>query len=279
MPGLIDTHGAYRQRKRWPGRRIQLAAPGESRVRRDDLARSVQRHRNRVHQQRADPHGRQARAAAVSRRARFSTAPRRRSPPRSSNYEDALAHLRRMKAAGAFSVKSYNQQRRDVRQMILKAARELQMEVVPEGGSLLLSRPHDGHGRPHDRSSTRCLSRTLPRRRRALVEDQGRLHADADRRIRRIVGRVLLVRARQRVGASTAPGVHATRRRRRAFAAPAQGGGRRRLQSRGDRAHGEEAGRRRRAGEHGRARAAPGPWRALGNLDGSAGWHDADSRR
>ena len=42
-----------------------------------------------------------------------------------------------MKAVGAFSVKSYNQQRRDARQMIIKAARELQMKVVPEGGSLL----------------------------------------------------------------------------------------------------------------------------------------------
>jgi imidazolonepropionase-like amidohydrolase/Tol biopolymer transport system component len=53
------------------------------------------------------------------------------------HYEDALSHLRRQKAMGAFSVKSYNQQRRDARQMIIKAARELQMEVVPEGGSLL----------------------------------------------------------------------------------------------------------------------------------------------
>ena len=53
------------------------------------------------------------------------------------NYDDALAHLRRQKAMGAFSVKSYNQQRRDARQMIIKAGRELQMEVVPEGGSLL----------------------------------------------------------------------------------------------------------------------------------------------
>ena len=52
-------------------------------------------------------------------------------------YEDALSHLRRQKAMGAFSVKSYNQQRRDARQMIVKAARELEMEVVPEGGSLL----------------------------------------------------------------------------------------------------------------------------------------------
>ena len=40
-------------------------------------------------------------------------------------YEDALSHLRRQKAVGAFSVKSYNQQRRDARQMIIKAAREL----------------------------------------------------------------------------------------------------------------------------------------------------------
>jgi imidazolonepropionase-like amidohydrolase len=52
-------------------------------------------------------------------------------------YEDALSHLRRMKDVGAFSVKSYNQQRRDARQMIIKAARELKMMVVPEGGSLL----------------------------------------------------------------------------------------------------------------------------------------------
>jgi len=51
-------------------------------------------------------------------------------------YEDALFHVRRMKAVGAISVKSYNQQRRDARQMIIRAAREEQMMVVPEGGSL-----------------------------------------------------------------------------------------------------------------------------------------------
>jgi imidazolonepropionase-like amidohydrolase len=54
-----------------------------------------------------------------------------------NSYDDALSALRRQKAFGAFSVKSYNQQRRDARQMIIKAARELHMEVVPEGGSLL----------------------------------------------------------------------------------------------------------------------------------------------
>ena len=52
-----------------------------------------------------------------------------------TSYDDALSHLRRMKAVGAFSVKSYNQPRRDARQQIIEAARELQMLVVPEGGS------------------------------------------------------------------------------------------------------------------------------------------------
>lgn len=62
--------------------------------------------------------------------------------------DDARSHLRRMKAVGAFSVKSYNQPRRDQRQKVLQAARELQMMVVPEGGSLLhhnLAMVVDGH--------------------------------------------------------------------------------------------------------------------------------------
>ena len=52
-----------------------------------------------------------------------------------NSYDDARAHLERLKAVGAFSVKSYNQLRRDNRQRIIKAARDLQMMVVPEGGS------------------------------------------------------------------------------------------------------------------------------------------------
>ena len=63
-------------------------------------------------------------------------------------YDDALAHVRRLKALGAWSVKSYNQQRRDARQMIMKAARELNMNVVPEGGSLYnmnVTHVQDGH--------------------------------------------------------------------------------------------------------------------------------------
>lgn len=62
--------------------------------------------------------------------------------------EDARSNLRRMKAAGAFSVKSYNQPRRDQRQQIIAAARELDMMVVPEGGSLFqhnMTMIVDGH--------------------------------------------------------------------------------------------------------------------------------------
>jgi imidazolonepropionase-like amidohydrolase/Tol biopolymer transport system component len=62
--------------------------------------------------------------------------------------DDALASLRRLKAVGAFSVKSYNQPRRDQRQQILEAARQLQMEVVPEGGSTFFHNMNmiaDGH--------------------------------------------------------------------------------------------------------------------------------------
>ncbi len=52
-----------------------------------------------------------------------------------SNLDDAKSHLRRLKAVGAFSVKSYNQPRRDQRQQVIQAGRDLQMMVVPEGGS------------------------------------------------------------------------------------------------------------------------------------------------
>ncbi len=65
-----------------------------------------------------------------------------------NSYEDAKSALRRTKAYGAFSVKSYNQPRREQRQMVIEAARELKMEVVPEGGSFFfhnLSMIMDGH--------------------------------------------------------------------------------------------------------------------------------------
>jgi imidazolonepropionase-like amidohydrolase/Tol biopolymer transport system component len=51
-------------------------------------------------------------------------------------YDDALAHVRRLKAQGAMSVKNYNQPRREQRQMVVAAAQAENMLVVPEGGSL-----------------------------------------------------------------------------------------------------------------------------------------------
>ncbi len=62
--------------------------------------------------------------------------------------DDALFHLRRIKSAGAFSVKSYNQPRRDQRQQVMEAARQVGMNVVPEGGSTFmhnLTMIVDGH--------------------------------------------------------------------------------------------------------------------------------------
>ncbi len=61
---------------------------------------------------------------------------------------DARSHLRRMQALGAISVKSYNQPRREQRQQVLTAARELGMMVFPEGGSLFpadMTMVVDGH--------------------------------------------------------------------------------------------------------------------------------------
>ena len=65
-----------------------------------------------------------------------------------NSLDDARSHLRRMKAVGAFSVKSYNQPRRNQRQQVIMAAGELEMMVVPEGGSFFfhnLSMILDGH--------------------------------------------------------------------------------------------------------------------------------------
>ncbi|HEY5459728.1 MAG TPA: amidohydrolase family protein [Sphingomicrobium sp.] len=65
-----------------------------------------------------------------------------------NSLDDALSHLRRLQASGAWSVKSYNQPRREQRQMIVEAARQLGMEVVPEGGSLFemnMTMIADGH--------------------------------------------------------------------------------------------------------------------------------------
>jgi imidazolonepropionase-like amidohydrolase/Tol biopolymer transport system component len=65
-----------------------------------------------------------------------------------NSLDDARAALRRTRAFGAFSVKSYNQPRREQRQQVIAAARELGMLVVPEGGSFFyhnMTQVVDGH--------------------------------------------------------------------------------------------------------------------------------------
>jgi imidazolonepropionase-like amidohydrolase/Tol biopolymer transport system component len=52
------------------------------------------------------------------------------------SYDDALDHVRRLKAQGAHSVKNYNQPRRDQRQQIVAAALAENIAVVAEGGSI-----------------------------------------------------------------------------------------------------------------------------------------------
>lgn len=65
-----------------------------------------------------------------------------------NSLDDAKSAIRRTKALGAFSVKSYNQPRREQRQQVIEAARQLGIMVVPEGGSFFyhnMSMILDGH--------------------------------------------------------------------------------------------------------------------------------------
>ncbi len=62
--------------------------------------------------------------------------------------EDAVEHISRLKSQGAHSVKNYNQPRREQRQQVVAAAREANIAVVAEGGSLFhmdLSMVADGN--------------------------------------------------------------------------------------------------------------------------------------
>ncbi len=65
-----------------------------------------------------------------------------------NSLEDARSAIRRTKAYGAFSVKSYNQPRREQNQQVIAAAKELGILVVPEGGSFFyhnMAMINDGH--------------------------------------------------------------------------------------------------------------------------------------
>ncbi len=52
------------------------------------------------------------------------------------DYDDALAHVRRLKAQGAAGVKNYNQPRRNQRQQVVAASIAENIQVVAEGASL-----------------------------------------------------------------------------------------------------------------------------------------------
>lgn len=52
------------------------------------------------------------------------------------NYDDALAHVHRLKVQGAAGVKNYNQPRRDQRQQVVAASIAENIQVVAEGASL-----------------------------------------------------------------------------------------------------------------------------------------------
>ncbi|NVK26132.1 MAG: PD40 domain-containing protein [Gammaproteobacteria bacterium] len=65
-----------------------------------------------------------------------------------NDLDSAKFHIKRTQEQGAVSVKSYNHPRRDTRQQVLEAARELGVNVMPEGGGKLyqnISMVIDGH--------------------------------------------------------------------------------------------------------------------------------------
>ena len=99
-----------------------------------------------------------------------------------------------MRADGAFSVKSYNYLRRDVRQMVIKAARETRMMVVPEGGSTFFYNMNmilDGHtGIEHAVPVAPFYKDVV-----TLFAAAARRNTHAHRRLRRHLGREILVSA------------------------------------------------------------------------------------
>jgi len=136
MPGLVDAHahGAYGVGDLIPQQNWTLI---------QDLAMGVTTIHNPSSQAST------VFAAAERQRAGLTTGPRIFSTgeiiygakaagvfARIDSYEDALAHVRRIKAQGGISVKNYNQPRREQRQMVVRAAAAENMLVVAEGGSL-----------------------------------------------------------------------------------------------------------------------------------------------
>ena len=200
-----------RREQRHPGRDV-LAAGRQPRLRRDHVARPVERHADGVHQER-DAAGRlAARAAPVFDR----HDPLRR--------RDAVQGGRRELRRRADAHPPDEGGRRDQRQELQPAAPRHPPDD-PQGGAragpdgrargrlAALPEPDADHRRPHRHRAQPAGAEAVSRRRHAVLEDQGRLHADADRRLRRPDGRELLVPARRRVAERAPAGVHAARHR------------------------------------------------------------------
>jgi hypothetical protein len=67
-----------------------------------------------------------------------------------NSYDDALSHMRRLKNSGAWSVKSYNQPRREQRQMIIEG-RARARDGSRAGRRVTIRNEHDDdRRRPHD---------------------------------------------------------------------------------------------------------------------------------
>ena len=146
------------------------------------------------------------------------------------------------------------------------------------GGRIALRDEHDdGRGRAHHDRAQHPGSQHLRGRRGPLASRQGRLHADAARRLRRDLRRGVLVREDERVGEPAAlevrPGVRA-----RSPLAPPHDGARRRVEPHQPRQDRREARQGRRHRQHGRARPARGSRAALGDLDARAGRRRRRSR-
>ena len=186
-------------------------------------------------------------------------------------YEDALFHVQRLKDVGAISVKSYQQPRRDQRQQVIAAGRELGMMVVPEGGAKFqhnMNEITDGHtGIEHAIPVVRAYDDVQA----AVVAERGGLHADLRRRLRRPVGRDLLVRPHGSVAERAADAL----RRRASSSSRVRSGGRPRPTNTTTTSRSPEFAKELRdlgvpvlIGAHGQLR---GTRRALGDLDDGAG--------
>ena len=150
------------------------------------------------------------------------------------------------------------------------------MMVVPEGGSLFQHNMTHGGGRAHRRRALDPGGAVYDDVMQLWAQTQGRLHADAGRRLRRHLGRALLVRSRRTSGRTRGCSTFVPRARpRRALAPPRRWRRRTSSTTSASRRSAKElhdAGVSVQLGAHGQREGLGG---ALGALDVRPGRHDA----